>query len=95
MDCPYIPLTFRMWDSFAWFKLMKDESKSKAARWVIESIDLAGAVVLLSSAIMRAALGGERAYDLPSLGSNAATDRRRIRDVSRFSSTLSGSTNYF
>jgi len=66
MDCPYIPLTFRMWDSFAWFKLMKDESKSKAARWVIESIDLAGAVVLLSSAIMRVALG-ERARIRPSV----------------------------
>jgi len=35
MDCPHIPLTFRMWDSFAWFQLMKDESKSKVARGVM------------------------------------------------------------
>lgn len=48
MDCPRILLAFRTWDIFAWFKLMKDESKSKVARAPgHESIDLAGAVVLL------------------------------------------------
>jgi hypothetical protein len=36
MDCPYIPLTFRTWDRFAWFKLMKDESKSKVERRVMK-----------------------------------------------------------
>jgi hypothetical protein len=47
MDCPRIQPTFRMWDSFACFKLMKDESKSKVARSGREGVDLARAVVLL------------------------------------------------
>ena len=51
MDCPHTQPTFRTWDSLAWFKLMEDESKSKVARPGHESIDLAGAVVLLSSPI--------------------------------------------
>ena len=62
MDCPRILLAFRTWDTFAWFKLMKDESKSKVGRGPgHESIDLAGAVVLLFIANQAGLRSRERA----------------------------------